>query len=80
MKLVVPQIQHSPFVTFERFSEMTGLSIRQIRHLDDNGQLPTFRLANGHKKSKSKFINLFEIQKRAILAVDELNFGDFSPT
>ena len=76
MKLEVPQIQHSPFVTFQRFSEMTGLSLRQIRHLDDLGQLPTFRLANGHKKSKSKYVNLFEIQKKALLGFDVLDFGE----
>lgn len=63
MKIEIPEIQHTPFVTVPRFSEMTGLSIRQVRHLIDVGYLPVVKLTDGKQVSKSHYVNLLQIQK-----------------
>lgn len=66
MKLDIPEIQHTPFVSIPRFAEMTGLSKRQIVHLIHEGYLPAFKISNGKQTSRSHFINLLKIQTTLI--------------
>lgn len=73
MKFEIPQIQHSPFVTVDRFCEMTGLTKRQVRHLIDSGYLPAVRLTNSKQTTKSHFINLLQIQTKLLNASGDVS-------
>ncbi|MGE4499663.1 MAG: hypothetical protein AB7C96_04885 [Hydrogenovibrio sp.] len=72
MKFDVPEIRHSPFVTVDRFCEMTGLKKSQVRHLIKSGFLPVIRFSNGKQITKSHFVNLLKIQDSILNSSEEI--------
>ncbi|WP_028485732.1 Cox family DNA-binding protein [Thiomicrorhabdus chilensis] len=72
MKIDVPEVRHTPFVTVQRFCEMTGLTKSQARHMIKSGYLPTIRLTDGKQISKSHYVNLLKIQAKVSDASGEI--------
>jgi len=54
--------QYSPFVTVDRFSELTGLTKGQVSRLIRERYLPVFKLSNSKQISKAYYINLLQIK------------------
>lgn len=62
MILPTAELQNSPFVTVDRFSELTGLTKSQVTRLIREEYLPVFKLSNSKQISKAYYINLLQIK------------------
>ena len=52
----------TPVVTQDRFAELTGLTVGQVRGMVEKGHLPSIKLGN----AKPRFVNVALINKAAM--------------
>lgn len=72
-------LKTAPFVTIERYAELTGLPVETVKTHIKNGLIPTKKKPISEKSSRTRtLINMFEIS--AVAASEskikiDLNFG-----